>query len=144
MVDSTNDLLAERLRPVLLRLARRIRRESQTAALGAVQVSILAAIEADPGVTAAQLAPREQMSPPAMSRHVAALEDAGLVMRARAVGQRRAPLDLTPEGLTTLRSVQSERTAWLSTRLVGLAAADRRAIESALRPLQALLEADPP
>src|SRR4051794_14605120 len=138
MVDSSNDLLAERLRPVLLRLARRIRRESQAAAVGAVQVSILAAIEAEPGITAAELAPREQMSPPAMSRHVAALEEAGLVARARAIGQRRAPLELTGEGLRMLRAVQNERTAWLSSRLVGLPAADRHAIESALRPLQAL------
>src|SRR3954447_10711047 len=128
MVEPTNDLLAERLRPVLLRLARRIRRESQSAAVGAVQVSILAAIEADPGVPAAEPAPREQMSPPAMSRHVAALEAAGLVARARSVGQRRAPLELTAEGVRMLRAVQSERTAWLSTRLVGLPAADRAAI----------------
>jgi DNA-binding MarR family transcriptional regulator len=143
MVDLVKFDLANELRPVLLRLARRVSRESNAFGISAAHVALLGAIHKTAGVTAGELAEREQVSAPAMSRHLAGLEDAGLISRKRAEDRRRAPLLLTDEGRRVLRSVRRQRTAWLAERLDQLPDESRWAIEAAIEPLQSLLEMDP-
>src|SRR5262252_8867830 len=90
--------LADELRPVLLRLARELRREAQSLGITGGQVALLAHIKQRPGITASELAERERMSAPGMSGHVARLEAANLIERTRASDRRRIGLTLTPEG----------------------------------------------
>ncbi len=134
--------LANDLRPVLLRAARLLRRESHALGVTGGQVSMLAAVESRPGITARELADREQISAPGMSAHLARLELAGLIERTRAADRRRVGLSLTAEGARVLRSVRKKRTAWLAERLERLPAKDRAAIEAAIGPLERLLEVD--
>lgn len=135
--------LANRLRPVLLKLNRELRREIHSLGVTGGQVGLLVQIKYRPGIGMRELASLERMSVPGMSKFIARLENAGLVRRAPVEGdQRRVGLSLTPAGHNVLRSVKSKRTAWLSARLWKLDSEELEAIDAAIEPLLHLLEAD--
>jgi DNA-binding MarR family transcriptional regulator len=135
--------IADRLRPVLLRVGRELRREAREVGISPEQVSLLVAIKYAPGIGVRELAARERVSPPAMSNHVDRLERDGLVTRTpSASDRRRVGLTLTDEGQRMLRRVRSRRTAWLATRLRGLSAEELEAVEAAVEPLSRLLHED--
>jgi DNA-binding MarR family transcriptional regulator len=133
--------LADQLRPVLLRLSRELRREAQSLGVTGGQVALLIQIKRNPGITASELAERERMSAPGMSGHIARLENAKLIERARAQDRRRIGLTITPAGDRILASVRKRRTAWLADRLKGLTDTERAAIARALPALEKLLGA---
>jgi DNA-binding MarR family transcriptional regulator len=141
MVRVVNDPVttANRLRPVLLRLARELRREIHSLGVTGGQVSLLAAIKHAPGITATELAERERVSAPGMSGHLVRLEAAGLIERIRAADRRRIGLFLTAEGEKVLKSVRSKRTAWLAGRLERLEPEERESIEAAIDALEKLI-----
>jgi len=141
MVRVVNDpiTIANRLRPILLRLARELRREIHSLGVTGGQVSLLSQVKHDPGITASELAERERVSAPGMSGHLVRLEAANLIERKRASDRRRIGLYLTSEGAKVLRSVRSRRTAWLSARLERLEPAERERIEDALDALEKLM-----
>jgi DNA-binding MarR family transcriptional regulator len=133
--------VANRLRPVLLKLSRELRREAHPLGVSGGQVTLLIQIHKTPGVGVRELAAREGVSAAAMSRAVDRLERAGLVSRTPdAVDRRRHGLTLTAEAESVLRSVKRRRTAWLARRLEALPPADRDAVAAALEPLARLLE----
>jgi DNA-binding MarR family transcriptional regulator len=141
MVRVVNDsiTIAGRLRPVLLRLARELRREIHSLGVTGGQVSLLAAIKHNPGITAAALAERERVSAPGMSGHLVRLEAAKLIARTRATDRRRIGLSLTADGEKVLRSVRNKRTAWLVSRLERLEPEEREHIERSIDALERLL-----
>jgi DNA-binding MarR family transcriptional regulator len=133
--------LADRLRPVLLRVGRELRRETDAVGISPGQVALLAAIKYKPGIGVNELAERERMSPAGMSGHVERLVGAGLVTRTPSENdRRRIGLTLTDEGRRVLRNVRSRRTVWLSRRLGRLSSAELAAIEAAIEPLTLLLD----
>ena len=133
--------VAARLRPVLLRLARELRREVHQLGITGGQAMLLAVIEGNPGLSLKELAESERMSPAAMSGHVDRLEKATLVRRVRdEVDRRRVGLVLTREGTAMLRRVRLQRTAWLAERLKRLDPEQVRAIDEATDAIAALLE----
>jgi len=139
VLDTTE--IANRLRPVLLKLNRELRREVHSLGVTGGQVSLLVQIKTRPGIGIRELAAVERMSVPGMSKFVGRLEDAGLVQRAAVAGdQRRVGLSLTAAGHKVLRSVKSKRTAWLSARLRHLDPEQLEAIDTAIEPLAHLLE----
>jgi len=125
----------------LLKLNRELRREVHSLGVTGGQVALLVQIKQVPGIGVRELAARERMSVPGMSKFVARLEDAGLIGR-EPVGtdRRRVGLTLTADGRRVLRSVKSRRTAWLASRLRQFGADDREAIDAAIAPLSLLLE----
>jgi DNA-binding MarR family transcriptional regulator len=133
--------LANRLRPVLLRINRELRRELHSIGVTPGQVSLLVQIRNAPGIGVSELAERERMSAPGMSGHVERLVRAGLVERTRdeSGDRRRVGLTVTREGHNVLRSVRSRRTAWLAARLRELEPEELRVIEAAIEPLDRLL-----
>src|SRR5919201_2193642 len=141
MVRLVNDSLtvANELRPLLLRLARQLRRETHSLGVTGGQVSLLVAIKYDPGITARELADRERISAPGMSGHLVRLEAAGLIRRERGADRRRIGLFVTDEGESVLRSVKKKRTAWLADRLEKLTADERAAVEAAIPALDKLI-----
>src|SRR5229473_7756692 len=135
--------IADRLRPVLLRVGRELRREARELGISPEQVSLLVAIKYAPGIGVRELAAKERVSPPALSNHVDRLERDGLVSRTpSASDRRRVGLALTDEGQRMLRRVRSRRTAWLATRLSKLDEHERAAVEAAVEPLLRLLHED--
>jgi DNA-binding MarR family transcriptional regulator len=136
--------LANRLRPALLRLNRELRREIHSLGVGGTQVSLLIQIQKEPGVGVNELAARERMSPPGMSKAIGRLETQGLVARRQSeTDKRRFGLTVTDEGRRVLESVKRRRTAWLASRLRGLAPEELDAIDAAIEPLLKLLEVAP-
>jgi DNA-binding MarR family transcriptional regulator len=142
MVSSTIDTLetANRLRPALLRVARELRRETESLGITSRQATLLSLIRERPGLSLRELAALERISAPSLSGHVDRLEDAGLIQRVRSGGdRRRVGLDLTNAGDRLLRKVRAQRTTWLAERLAVLAPEEVEAIEGAIEPLNALL-----
>jgi DNA-binding MarR family transcriptional regulator len=135
--------IADRLRPVLLRVGRELRREAREVGISPEQVSLLVSIKYAPGIGVRELAARERVSPPALSNRVDRLERDGLVARTPSANdRRRIGLTLTEEGQRLLRKVRSRRTAWLVTRLQKVSPAELAAIEAAVEPLSRLLHED--
>src|SRR2546423_14058017 len=132
--------VANRLRPVLLKLNRHLRREIHSLGVTGGQASLLSTIRARPGIGVRELAALERMSAPGMSKYVGRLEAAGLVVRdPSGVDRRRVGLRVTAEGERVLRSVKSRRTAWLAARLRGLSDEELEAGDPALEPLAGLI-----
>jgi DNA-binding MarR family transcriptional regulator len=133
--------LAEELRPVLLRLARNLRKETEALGVTSHQVTLLWLVRNRPGLSLRELAEEEGISAPSLSGHVDRLEAAGLLRRVRSSDdRRRVGLELTTEGRALLRRVRARRTTWLAERLEGLGDDERGAVERALPALSALLE----
>jgi DNA-binding MarR family transcriptional regulator len=133
--------LANRLRPVLLHLNRHLRREAHAEGVTGGQASLLAQIRMNPDLGVRDLAGREGVSAPAMTRYLDRMEKAGLVVRTRSVQDaRRIRLALTPKGVRALRSVRRRRTAWLAERLEGLLPAELAAVDRAIEALSRLVE----
>jgi DNA-binding MarR family transcriptional regulator len=128
---------------VLLKLARELRREIHSLGVTGGQVSLLVQIKYAPGIGVRELAARERISVPGMSKFVSRLEEAGLVQRAPVGGdRRRVGLTLTTSGHRVLRSVRSKRTAWLAARLRTLDDDQLAALDAAIEPLTALLDGE--
>lgn len=134
--------VANRLRPVLLRLSRELRREASAFGITGGQATLLATIEQAGTIGIGDLAAREGVSKAAMCRHIDRLEASRLVARAPSASgdRRRVAVGLTEEGERVLRRVRSHRTAWLAARLRNLDASALTAIDEAIDPLAALIE----
>ena len=132
--------VANELRPVLLRLARGLRKETEQLGITSRQVTLLWLIRENRGMSLRELAAEEGISAPALSGHVDRLEKAGLLARVRdAEDRRRVGLALTDEGERLLKRVRARRTTWLADRLRGLDDEELVALERAIGPLGRLL-----
>ncbi len=136
-------LLAETLRPALLRVTRRLRQEAQKVGVSALEALILGQIKRNAGIGVCDLADAEQISRPTMSGHVKRLEAAGWVVRAgHAQDGRRSGLAVTPAGEARLDDIRRLRNDWLSARLAKLPPADRDRLAAAALPLLQLLSVE--
>jgi DNA-binding MarR family transcriptional regulator len=132
--------VANELRPVLLRLARELRKETEQIGVTSRQVTLLWLIRLNPGLSLRELAAEERISAPALSGHVDRLEKAGLIARIRDESdRRRVGLALTDEGERLLRRVRARRTTWLADRLRDLDDDELEALSRAIEPLGKLL-----
>ena len=135
--------LASRLRPIVLHLARHLRREVHAigSSVTAGQIEILSLISGRPGIGVNELAGLVGISAPAMSNAIDKLEMAGLGLRTRETtgDRRRVGLTLTSEGARVVRAARTSRTAWLAGQLYTLTAEQLTALEAAIEPLDAII-----
>jgi DNA-binding MarR family transcriptional regulator len=132
--------LANELRPILVRLARELRKETTHLGITGGQATLLWQISEHPGIGLRALAELEGIRTPTVSGLVDRLERAGLLARLRSeTDRRRVGLTITPAGQLLLVAVRERRTVWLAERLELLAPSERAAIEAALRPLAGLI-----
>jgi DNA-binding MarR family transcriptional regulator len=137
-IDATT--VANQLRPVLLRLARELRKETEQLGVTSRQVTLLWLVRLNPGMSLRELAAEEGISAPALSGHVDRLEKVGLLARVRDESdRRRVGLTLTEDGDRLLKRVRARRTTWLADRLRGLDDDELAALERAIEPLEKLL-----
>jgi DNA-binding MarR family transcriptional regulator len=142
-VTLSSDAVASELRPVLLRLARELRKETEQLGITSRQATLLWLVKRSPGLSLAELATEEGISPPAMSGHVDRLERAGLLERLRSSDdRRRVGLRLTGDGERLMRRVRARRTTWLADRLRTLEPEALESIELALPALLRLVGDD--
>lgn len=118
MPTRNDSALASALRLAVMRLARRMRSERADSSLTLSQTSALATLERNGPLTPRELAARERVQPPSMTRIAAALEVAGLVTRTdHPTDGRQVLLAASPDGVALLREDRRRRDAWLAQRL---------------------------
>jgi len=134
--------LAARLRLAVGRLNRRIRIDGheQTPPL---QLSALVTVEQHGPLRLSELARREAVTAPTMSRVLAALDEQGLVIRTPDPNDARGVrIVLSELGASRLNEVRSTRTALVARRLERLTGEQRTRLVEALPALEALLVDD--
>ena len=142
-VTLSAEAVAAELRPVLLRVARELRKETEQLGITARQATLMWLVKRSPGLSLAELAAEEGISPPAMSGHVDRLERAGFIDRVRSSDdRRRVGLRLTEDGEKLMRRVRARRTTWLADRLRALEPEALAAVEQAVPALMQLVELD--
>ena len=135
---STTDL-AHRLRPVLTRIARRMR-QAASGDLSPTQGAALATIDCHGPLTPSELAVRERIQRPTATRVLARLEEAGLVERTADPADRRSSLvTATGEGTALLRTVRERKDAYLVERLDRLSPDELAALDRAAEILERVL-----
>ena len=135
--------LATSLRISVSRLARRMRAERVAQGLqpelSDTQLAALAALEKHTGMTPGELAEREKVQPPSITRVIAALEERGLIQRMQHPSDRRqVVLTVTDQGRDVVRQVRQLREAWLARRLRDLTPAERSVLREAVPILEKL------
>ena len=114
------------LRIGVMRLARRLRHERSGNDLTLTQLSALGTLHRDGHQTIGELANRENVKPPSMTRTVNCLEDLGLVRRdAHASDGRQVVVTLTEKAEAVLAADRRRRDAWLKEHLADLTPAER-------------------
>ena len=140
---TTESDLADRLRLVVTRLARRLRQQSGVGE-SPTQLSALATVERRGSITLGALAEAERVKPPTMTAAVTRLEADGLLARQVDESDRRiVRVTITPTGRKLLARNRSRKTAELERRLVRLSPEDRRTLDRAVVVLDRLLEQEP-
>ena len=136
---STTDL-AHRLRPVLVRLSRRMRQRAG-AELSPTQGAALSTIDCHGPLTPSELAARERIQRPTATRVLARLEEAGLIERTADPSDRRSSLvSITSSGSSLLVSVRDRKDAYLAQRLDRLSPDDLVVLDRAAGILERVLE----
>jgi len=132
--------LAAELRVAMSRLGRRTR--AANGGLTPSQLSALTTLDECGEFRLNELAGREGVAAPTMSRAVDELARRGLVeRRADPADARSAFIGLTAEGRTTVGQAADERTALLAAHLGALDVADVSAIRGAMPALRNLIDA---
>ena len=132
--------LAVRLRLAIARTARRPRQEAG-GELSPSQTTALATIDRHGPLTPSELALRERIQRPTVTRIVARLEEAGLVQRTRDPQDGRSSLvALTPAGRELLARGRTRKDAYLARRLRELDGEERATLQRAAAILERLLE----
>lgn len=135
---STSDpgLLAAELRVAVMRTSRRLRLEAATGELSPGRYSVLAGLLDGPR-TVGQLAARERIQAPSMTRIVNDLATVGFISRGENPQDKRQVLvSMTDQGTAALLRARSMRTAWLAQRIAALTPQDRATLHDAALILQ--------
>lgn len=136
---STTDL-AHRLRPVIARLARRMRQQAG-GDLSPTQGAALNTVACHGPLTPSELAAREKIQRPTATRVLARLEEAQLITRTADPADRRSSLvSTTPAGTELLASLRDRKDAYLAQRLDRLSPEDLAALDRAAGILERVLE----
>ena len=122
--------LANDLRLACMRISRRVRYES-TQDVAPNQFSVMARLE-DNALTPRELAEKERVSPPSMTRTVAGLVERGFVTRTDdPLDGRQVFISLTAQGRSLLGETRRTLDAWMATRLRGISADEREVLVKA-------------
>lgn len=129
--------LAHELRPVVMRLARRLRQmQDESLDLTPSQLSAMAVLLNSGALLMGELAAQEKVQPPSMTRIVNSLEARGYVARRPDPRDHRQCLvALTDSGREVLLANRRRRDQWLAVQLAELDPAEREILRHAVRVL---------
>ncbi len=132
--------LASELRLSVMRLRRRLaleRHPDNELSLNAM--AVLGALYRQGDLTPGELATRERVQPPSMTRTVKCLEKDGYVVRRpHETDRRQVWVSLTERGRTTVLADRRRRDAWLARRMAELSPAERAVLRQAAPILERL------
>lgn len=132
-VSRTDAGLASTLRVSVMRLRRRLVAERDPRnELSIGQMAVLGALVLNDEATVGELAARERVQPPSMTRTVNCLADGGYVERRTSEADRRQVIvALTEKGRATVKADRARRDAWLAQRLAALTPDERAVLREA-------------
>lgn len=134
-----NDVAAQ-LRLVIARTARRMRQEAG-GDLSPSLTAALATVERHGPLTPSELAAHERIQRPTATRVLAALEDAGLAVRAPDPSDGRSSLvSITAAGTARLRAMRGSKELFLARKLRGLDPGELETLARAAAILERALE----
>jgi DNA-binding MarR family transcriptional regulator len=140
-VSYTNDVtqsaaeersLASRLRLAVVRLNRRLRAQRTNATVSLTQLAALSTVYKCGPLTPGELAAKEGVQPPSMTRVIAALEDMGYVTRKpHPTDGRQAIVAISEAGRVFHGAQVMAKEAWLDRRLAELTDEERELLDKA-------------
>lgn len=131
--------LATELRVAAVHFVRRLRLERSREDISDAQYAVLATLQREGPRTPGELAAREHVQPPSMTRTIAALADAGLVVRGEHPHDRRqVVVAVTDAGAAAVVETRRRRDQWLARRLDALAPQERDTVARAAEILRRL------
>ncbi|WP_307857508.1 MarR family transcriptional regulator [Paenarthrobacter sp. DKR-5] len=129
--------LAVELRIAVMRMSRKLRVEASGDAVTPGQYSVLAGLSQQGPLTLRQLADREHVQAPSMTRIVNALAELGFVTRSEhPTDGRQVLVHLSKDGRQTLDDARTRRTEWLAERLAALPPDEQDTLREATAILQ--------
>jgi DNA-binding MarR family transcriptional regulator len=124
--------LASRLRLAVVRLNRRLRAQRTSSAVSLTHLAAMSTLFKCGPLTPGELAAKEGVQPPSMTRVIAALEELGFATRKpHPTDGRQAIVALTDEGTAFHDAQVSAREAWLDKRLAELDEDERQLLAKA-------------
>ncbi|MCI0688747.1 MAG: MarR family transcriptional regulator [Sporichthyaceae bacterium] len=127
------------LRLAIMRLARRLRSQRLDQSLSLSQLGVLGMLERHGPQTPRELADHEKVSPPSMTKLLAALAERGFILRtAHPSDGRQHLVALTDEAVEMIREDRRRHDAWLAQRLAELSPAERATLRQAATILERL------
>jgi DNA-binding MarR family transcriptional regulator len=130
--------LAGHLRLSVTRLARVLRQTADTD-LSPTQGSVLATVSNHGPLTLGELAERERVASPTITKVIGLLHEKGLVDKATDPDDRRfVRVALTPAGEALLERTRARKNAWLARQLSRLSEEDRASLAAATEVLDRL------
>lgn len=130
--DTRERLLASRLRLAVVRLNRRLRAQRAGNGITLTQVSALSTLHKCGALTPGQLAAKEGVQPPSMTRVIAALEEMGYVeRRPHPTDGRQSIVELSERGQAYVVDQITAREIWLDKHLAELSAEEREVLSHA-------------
>jgi len=134
--------VADALHSAAIHLLRKIRKEDERTGITASRLSALSVLVFGGPMRVTDLARAEHVKPPTMTRIVAALVEAGLVVREPDPADGRvAWVRVTPEGRRLLERSRRRKEAYLAKALRSLEPEDLRTLEAAAEILERLTDA---
>lgn len=138
-IDGDTAALASQMRISIGRLRRRLAAERERGSVPIAGMAVLCDLERNGAMSPGELAEREQVRPPSMTRIVHALEDEGCVRRTAHPGDGRVTLvELTDRGRQLVLADREARDAWLSCQLDALPVEERDVLAQAVPILEVL------
>ena len=131
--------LVATLRPAVLRLSRALRQQRIDETLSQGQMAALGTLYNHGPLTPRELAAREKVQPPSMTRIIAALEEAGYVTRTpHPTDGRQVLVAVTGTAVELIKQNRRKRDAWLAPRIAALTEEERRVLRDAAPILERL------
>lgn len=133
--------LASQLRLAVVRLNRRLRSQQLSTNVSLTQLSALSTLHKCGAMTPGQLATKEGVQPPSMTRVISSLEGLGFVERtAHPTDGRQAIVTLSEVGRDYIEANISAREAWLDERLAKLSDEERATLSHASEIIERIAE----
>ncbi|GAB2605914.1 MarR family winged helix-turn-helix transcriptional regulator [Pseudactinotalea suaedae] len=123
--------LASRLRTTLLRTSRRLR-DQRVGDLSDAQLAVLGQLVGHGALTPSELADREHVRPPSMTKTIQHLLEAGLIeRRAHPDDGRQVLIEASTQGREHILATRRRRDEWLKKRLAALTREERATLSAA-------------
>jgi DNA-binding MarR family transcriptional regulator len=143
MLELTEDDIAAvtTLRGAVMRLARRLRHQRVEESLSPTEMQVLATLARCGSATPGELARKEHVQPPSMTRIIAMLEEKGLVRREpHPEDRRQVVVSATEQAEDMMNESRRKRDAWLAELVTGLTEEEWAVLRTAAPVLERLAQ----